>query len=212
MDLARLYFVHDVTRLEAWTVEQPDTNGFAVRLTNASALWDRNPGVNTNDAAFRTHEGRTLTGTLTWGVPEAPYDRASAHCVGPTRRMARLQPTRQPHGRWHLPLAQPRPNPGAWKAHVLPRFDTERISNGGTEAVNCSSKRSAASQTASAPSTTTTHGSCSLRQAEGPVDERTTTDRSEDPFKAPKPEEGRRPIRCATASPGCGATAGRGHR
>ncbi len=75
MDLARLYFLHDVTRLEGWTADRTATNGFAVLLTNASALWEPAIREDTNDAAFRLHEGQTLTGSLTWGTPEHPYER-----------------------------------------------------------------------------------------------------------------------------------------
>lgn len=74
LDLARLYFVHDVTRLEGWTDSQADTNGFAVLLTNANRLWEEPKSDRvTRDQAFRIHQGQTLTGTLTWGTPEQPY-------------------------------------------------------------------------------------------------------------------------------------------
>lgn len=75
LDLARLYFVHDVTRLEGWTAQQVCGNGFAVLLTNDDRLWDHPaPGRVTRDHGFRLHEGRTLTGPLRWGTPEAPFE------------------------------------------------------------------------------------------------------------------------------------------
>jgi hypothetical protein len=75
LDLARLYFVHDVTRLEAWVAQQQSTNGFAVLLTNDNRLWEHpSPGRVTRDQQFRLHEGLTLSGPLTWGTPEHPYE------------------------------------------------------------------------------------------------------------------------------------------
>ena len=63
-----------MTRLERWTDEQPSTNGFALLLTNDARLWEAPPTTNTGDAAFRLHEGRTLTGELAWGDDEHPYE------------------------------------------------------------------------------------------------------------------------------------------
>lgn len=74
LDLARLYFIHDVTRLEGWVAQQANTNGFAVLLTNDNRLWEEPAYTKpTRDQQFRLHEGRELTGTLTWGPPEQPY-------------------------------------------------------------------------------------------------------------------------------------------
>lgn len=74
LDLARLYFIHDVTRLEGWAAQQVCGNGFAVLLTNDDRLWDHPPpGRVTRDQGYRLHEGRTLTGSLRWGTPEAPF-------------------------------------------------------------------------------------------------------------------------------------------
>lgn len=81
LDLARLAFVHDAQRLEGWTEQQPNTNGFAVLLTNDNRLWEgpasRQP---TRDQAFRIHQGRSLTGTLLWGTHEHPYE-ANTHTL-----------------------------------------------------------------------------------------------------------------------------------
>lgn len=75
LDLARLHFVHDVTRLETWTAQQLSSNGFAVLLTNDNRLWEH-PGSSgaTRDQEFRLHEGRTVAGSLTWGTREQPYE------------------------------------------------------------------------------------------------------------------------------------------
>src|SRR6476646_12254093 len=59
------------TRLERLTTG-PDSNGFAIMLTNSPNLW-KPAAVTSRDAAFRIHEGRTITGDLAWGTPERPY-------------------------------------------------------------------------------------------------------------------------------------------
>jgi len=65
MDLARLYFVHDIVRLEQAEVA---THGLAILLTNARDLWQPRVGKKpTRDEAFRVHEGQRLAGQLTWG-------------------------------------------------------------------------------------------------------------------------------------------------
>jgi hypothetical protein len=75
LDLARRDFVRDVTRLERWTDEQPNTNGFAVLLTNDDRLWEPPATAKaTRDGAFRLHEGQTFTGDLGWGTAEQPYE------------------------------------------------------------------------------------------------------------------------------------------
>jgi hypothetical protein len=75
LDLARLHFVHDVTRLENWTAQQRGSNGFAVLLTNDNRLWERPKHSRaTRDQDFRLHEGRQLTGPLRWGTRESPYE------------------------------------------------------------------------------------------------------------------------------------------
>ncbi|MGW8567819.1 hypothetical protein [Isoptericola sp. NPDC055881] len=83
LDLARLYFVHDVTRLEDWVTARPDTNGFAVLLSNDKRLWEPPTSARvTRDRNFRLHEGQTLTADLTWGPDEQPYDRNYRHLRG----------------------------------------------------------------------------------------------------------------------------------
>jgi hypothetical protein len=74
MDLARFHFIHDVYRLENWTKDRSDVNGFAILLTNDPSLWEppRRRSI-TRDAEYRIHEGRTLPKSLVWGTPERPY-------------------------------------------------------------------------------------------------------------------------------------------
>ena len=66
-DLARHGFLQDIQRLERIVGDenQPARSGLAVLLTNAPMLW-LPPGRDTNDAAFRLHDGRHLTGRLQW--------------------------------------------------------------------------------------------------------------------------------------------------
>ena len=67
MDLARRDFVFDIARLEVFCATVPNTNGFAILLTNDAALWSLPASSSvTRDREFRLHEGRTLSGTLQW--------------------------------------------------------------------------------------------------------------------------------------------------
>ncbi|MEU9863601.1 hypothetical protein AB0D99_22275 [Streptomyces sp. NPDC047971] len=67
-DLGRLGFVTDIARLERYCTD-PNQNGLALLLTNDRTLWTppKDGARETRDAAFRIHEGRTLTGELLWG-------------------------------------------------------------------------------------------------------------------------------------------------
>ena len=67
-DLARYDFLADVQRLERLVRENgPVRQGFAVLLTNDRRYWSIPKGeTTTDDAAFRLHERRQLSGTLTW--------------------------------------------------------------------------------------------------------------------------------------------------
>lgn len=71
-DLGRLYFVHDISRLERWSQTDGGT-AFVIFLTNEDAYWSgprrRRP---TNDAAFRIHEGVELSGELQWANNSYP--------------------------------------------------------------------------------------------------------------------------------------------
>lgn len=115
LDLARLYFVHDVTRLEGWAQNERDTDGLAVMLTNDNRLWEPPPAPSTTrDRAYRIHEGLTLTGRLTWGTPERPYADNDRDVRGAYRaewnNYAHLDD--RPGGRlrwlaWHIAAAAP---------------------------------------------------------------------------------------------------------
>lgn len=76
-DLARRYFIHDVTRLERFVAGTPNADGAAILLTNEPGLWTPS-GRATRDAEFRLNEGRTLTGHLVWGAGGTPYDEVLA--------------------------------------------------------------------------------------------------------------------------------------
>ena len=74
-DLARLHYVHDVVRLER-LADSTGARGIAVMLTNEPALWTPpTKPVTTRDAAFRLHDGVTLTGVLDWGPGFRPNRR-----------------------------------------------------------------------------------------------------------------------------------------
>jgi len=64
------------------------------------------------------------------------------------------------------------------RSHVLARFDTHRIGNGGTEAVNLISEKTRRLAHGFAPSSTTAYASCLPPAAAAPTDE-----------PIPKPEE-----------------------
>ena len=71
MDLARYGFLADVSRLEG-AVNPPDTNGFAVLVTNDVSLWQPPRRPETRDRAYRLHEGAHLSGALIWGRGDFP--------------------------------------------------------------------------------------------------------------------------------------------
>ncbi|MCM3412827.1 hypothetical protein [Metabacillus litoralis] len=69
LDLARYDFIKDIMRIETVCNTLDNTNGFAVILSNESALWkqpvlrDKVP----NDIEYRIHNGKILEGELNWG-------------------------------------------------------------------------------------------------------------------------------------------------
>ena len=65
-DTRRYDVLRDVARLERVVSAIPSTTGYAVVLTNDSAYWKTAMRSNTMDAAFRIHEGLTMSGTLQW--------------------------------------------------------------------------------------------------------------------------------------------------
>ncbi|MDN5896163.1 MAG: hypothetical protein L0H93_19335, partial [Nocardioides sp.] len=71
-DLGRLYFVHDISRLERWSQTDGGT-AFVIFLTNEEAYWAApTRRLPTNDAAFRIHEGVELAGELRWANNSYP--------------------------------------------------------------------------------------------------------------------------------------------
>ena len=66
-DLGRYDFCLDISRLERVTTSGRAENGYAVLLTNDYLYWNPPSRRDTNDAEFRLHEGRNITGTLAWG-------------------------------------------------------------------------------------------------------------------------------------------------
>jgi hypothetical protein len=67
-DLSRYDVVKDIVRLERVCRERRAGAGYAVLLTNDQGYWQHSPRSTTVDAAFRVHEGRILTGDVSWSV------------------------------------------------------------------------------------------------------------------------------------------------
>ena len=89
-DLARKNFLWDVQRIERLIAdneklgheEQLVRTGFAVFLTNAPTLWDpKRRRKNTNDANYRLHEGRKVTGKLEWLKKGQPNENEIPVCL-----------------------------------------------------------------------------------------------------------------------------------
>ena len=69
-DLGRYNFLKDIQRLERLRTLPDARAGFAVLLTNDRSYWEprsRHTVKIPKDAAFRIHEGRTITGQMAWG-------------------------------------------------------------------------------------------------------------------------------------------------
>lgn len=83
-DLARRNFIFDVARLERLCADDRTlTNGFAIMLTNHQPLWaPPSRSRLTRDQHFRIHEGRTLTGTLRWGIEGSYYAANERNLIG----------------------------------------------------------------------------------------------------------------------------------
>ena len=67
-DLGRFDFLYDINRLEK--VKKLDSafqSGYAIILTNDPSYWNTPAFQNTADEAFRIHDGKTVTGLLSWG-------------------------------------------------------------------------------------------------------------------------------------------------
>ena len=62
----RYDFLKDIERLERLCALPNARAGFAVLLTNDASYWEDRARRTTSDAAFQLHEGRTITGEMTW--------------------------------------------------------------------------------------------------------------------------------------------------
>lgn len=67
-DITRYDFIRDIARLERITRHRAFARGLALLLTNDPSYWQPGPRADTIDAAFRLHQGRHLTGEVSWGV------------------------------------------------------------------------------------------------------------------------------------------------
>jgi hypothetical protein len=66
-DHGRYDFLKDIEKLEQLTHRPASTVGYGILLTNDHLYWEESERSDTNDADFRIHEGRQITGTLQWG-------------------------------------------------------------------------------------------------------------------------------------------------
>lgn len=71
-DIRRYDFLKDIQRLEKLLESKKAETGFAVLLTNDHSLWTQPSDRGTIDAAFRIHEGQTVTGTMAWSEEASP--------------------------------------------------------------------------------------------------------------------------------------------
>lgn len=74
-DTRRYDFLNDVQRLENARTDREDCKcGLAIFLTNDPTYWQPSKRTNTQDAAFRLHEGRTIKGgrCLGWAADTGP--------------------------------------------------------------------------------------------------------------------------------------------
>lgn len=67
-DISRHDVIKDVVRLERLVAEGHADVGWSVTLTNDSSYWSPGRKLDPIDAAFRLHEGRSLSGTLGWAA------------------------------------------------------------------------------------------------------------------------------------------------
>ena len=66
-DIGRYDTLKDIQRLEQVVAAVPNSAGFVLLLTNDRSYWTASSRQDTVDAHFRLHEGRLLTGQLSWG-------------------------------------------------------------------------------------------------------------------------------------------------
>ena len=70
-------FIKDITRLEQFVTTNPGSEGHAILLSNEH-LWSYGPKtIEYKKDAFRIHEGRELSGVLSWREPLTPNERSS---------------------------------------------------------------------------------------------------------------------------------------
>lgn len=67
-DLGRYDFLKDIARIERYVETHPGSEGYVVLLTNDPTYWKQSKKAHSIDAAFRIHEGRSITGELAWGT------------------------------------------------------------------------------------------------------------------------------------------------
>ncbi|MYE87972.1 hypothetical protein F4X33_03115 [Candidatus Poribacteria bacterium] len=82
--VGRYDFLKDIQKLERVVREGKAESGFAVLLTNVHRFWcpPQRGWKTTTDAAFRLHEGRPVTGALTWADWAKPIkDRKKPICL-----------------------------------------------------------------------------------------------------------------------------------
>ena len=65
-DIARCDFLKDVARLERLVAQGEVAVGYAIFLTNDPICWNPSARNDTVDALFRLHEGRQVTGKMSW--------------------------------------------------------------------------------------------------------------------------------------------------
>jgi len=65
-DIGRYDLIKDIQRLEQIVSSRSSIVGYAIFLTNDSAYWTIPRSNQTVDASFRIHDGRILTGELSW--------------------------------------------------------------------------------------------------------------------------------------------------
>jgi len=65
-DCGRYDFMADIERLEQFVQEHGKATGCSIFLTNDSSYWNSPRDGNCVDAKFRVHEGRALSGVLSW--------------------------------------------------------------------------------------------------------------------------------------------------
>lgn len=67
-DISRHDVIKDITRVEALLADGYADNGQVLVLSNDRSYWQQGTRTDTIDAAFRVHEGRVLTGNLSWAA------------------------------------------------------------------------------------------------------------------------------------------------